>query len=495
MLFFEKKYFIAIVFIFIFCFGAFVRLYQLNENPGWYVDEGSNLELGWNLIHGQTRYFAVEWNFIPHLPFYYLLIGFFSLIFGKTILAVRLLSVVCSLATLIIIYFLGKEIHSKKAGILSAAFFVFSPWIVIDNRMGLVANFLMCGVMLFLYFIICYYKKKKTYFLYIASLTLGLVLLSELYMIALIFVFLIFFWHDKKIWRSVFISLLPLIIFLLIMIAVRESSFLMDIRYYFFDRLYEGGSFGSSLVNILGFILERFINNIWIPLGIVGLFFIKPRKIRWLAIVILIFSGLLLVLSGSRSLFYRSEQIFYPLIIIGFFVVLFWLNDIFFLKRKLIGNLIIFIIISYIFVSNIFSVNKFFHNAFLTERYNSSFVKSISDVEKIADYLNNRIDDDTFIICPDHICQLINTEKKANFAEVGAAEGYNTDIFSTHNLTQDRFYFDAHVNKAKYIIYDEKYTDWLKYYMKIEQIIEQIQNWPADFQVSEFTIYRNPDLK
>ena len=59
--------------------------------------------------------------------FYYLPIYLNNLFFGSSTFSVRLASAQISLVTIILAYFLGKKIHSKLVGLISATFISLDP--------------------------------------------------------------------------------------------------------------------------------------------------------------------------------------------------------------------------------------------------------------------------------------------------------------------------------------------------------------------------------
>jgi hypothetical protein len=40
-------------------FGAYLRLNNLPDNPGWYTDEATHLDIARQLLQGRTQYLAV----------------------------------------------------------------------------------------------------------------------------------------------------------------------------------------------------------------------------------------------------------------------------------------------------------------------------------------------------------------------------------------------------------------------------------------------------
>ncbi len=153
---------IIIVIIFIIVIAAILRLIALDRFPaGFNADEAA---IGYNayslLQTGKDEYgttfpfvFKSFGDFKPGLYFY--IVMPFVAILGLNEWAVRIPSALLGIATVILIYFLAKEIfQSKKIGILSAFLLAISPWHIHFSRGGWETNaatfFVTLGVFLFI---------------------------------------------------------------------------------------------------------------------------------------------------------------------------------------------------------------------------------------------------------------------------------------------------------------------------------------------------------
>src|SRR5512146_1866201 len=72
------------------CLG--LHVYRLGQTPGWDPQEGYNLDLAWNLLHGRLRLFAMTQAFAQHPPLFYLQLALSIRLFGYGIVAVRALA-------------------------------------------------------------------------------------------------------------------------------------------------------------------------------------------------------------------------------------------------------------------------------------------------------------------------------------------------------------------------------------------------------------------
>jgi len=74
--------------------GAYLRLENLVENPGWYSDEGTLLNIAHNLLQGDVRYLVINQStlLVARLPLFPLILAGVSRYFGEGIAVLRTLT-------------------------------------------------------------------------------------------------------------------------------------------------------------------------------------------------------------------------------------------------------------------------------------------------------------------------------------------------------------------------------------------------------------------
>ncbi len=222
-----------ILIIFIFLLAFILRFWQLGSNPpslDW--DEAS---LGYNaysiLKTGRDEY----GNFLPlsirsfndyKPPLYTYLTTIPVAMFGLNEFSTRFISALFGILTIIIAYFLIKELFPNKSFIfylLSFIFFALSPWHIQFSRIAFEANtalfFSICGIWLFLK------GLKRGVFFLIAFLSFSLSIYayhSPRLVVPLLIIGLIFFFREKlkTVWKSLFVGLILFI--LLVLPVIRE---------------------------------------------------------------------------------------------------------------------------------------------------------------------------------------------------------------------------------------------------------------------------------
>lgn len=134
--------------ILIFITAFLIRLIALNQSL--WLDEATTA----NVVK-HFSYFDIVTKFSPHdfhQPLYYWTLKLWTSLFSYSEIALRLPSVMFSLAIGWMVYLIGKKIKDGKTGMWSAAFFLFNPLIVYysqEARMYMMATFLLTTALYF----------------------------------------------------------------------------------------------------------------------------------------------------------------------------------------------------------------------------------------------------------------------------------------------------------------------------------------------------------
>ena len=160
------------------------------------------------LLYQNHKYPMVNADF-DSPPFYSILLGLFDFIFFKndmfdfSFFSIRLFSVILSLISLIVLYFLVRELISYKVALISALFYATEPIIVLTNRLVVTENLLILLMLLSLFFINKYFKTNRKIFFYIASITAGLAAFTKVAGVSVIIILTLILFYRKQ-WREGF---------------------------------------------------------------------------------------------------------------------------------------------------------------------------------------------------------------------------------------------------------------------------------------------------
>jgi uncharacterized membrane protein len=144
-----KKIVRIILFIAILALGILLRAWKFGSlPPGLNSDEASIAADASSLLHfGMDRngmtypIFFISWGSGQNALYGYLLIPFLAL-FGMSPTVIRLPMLLSSIATLPLVYLLGREIEDEDLGLLAMFFVAVSPWNIILSHWALESNIL-----------------------------------------------------------------------------------------------------------------------------------------------------------------------------------------------------------------------------------------------------------------------------------------------------------------------------------------------------------------
>ena len=203
-------------------FGLGIRLTLLNSESMW-IDEVTTIYHAKSSFIGNIKWTTTD----PNVPLYSIILWFWIRIFGISATAVRLLSVLFGLLSIIFIYCLGSKLFSRRVGLYAAAFLSISPFHIMysqDARSYALFCFLS---ILSTYFYFSLFEKKPKKIHYIISTILLLYTHSFGFFVVIIQnIFFKIIYPKKKI-----ISWIKLQLLLLLAFSPWISVFMYQIKY------------------------------------------------------------------------------------------------------------------------------------------------------------------------------------------------------------------------------------------------------------------------
>lgn len=179
--------------IFILVLGLILRILSLNQSL--WLDEAIN-----TLAAKNYSFFDLITKYAPadfHPPGWFIIIWFWTKIFGYSEIAVRIPSVIFGVLTIWVVYLIGKKISSKEVGIIGAILICLNPLHIYysqEARMYALATLAVC---INIYFVIKILRDEKTDLLFL--IFSNLLVLSSDYIAYFIFpAQLIFLLFSKK---------------------------------------------------------------------------------------------------------------------------------------------------------------------------------------------------------------------------------------------------------------------------------------------------------
>lgn len=252
-----------------------LRLIGINNNNGLWFDEM------WSLVAASQPFPRGIINYLVkndvHVPFYFLFLHFWIKMFGSSDIVLRLNSVLFGILNIPVIYLAGKELDSKKTGLLAALFVGINSFLIYysqEVRFYILLPLLASLSILFMLKFIKHSDKKNLFLLMLTN-----ILIIFTYTIGIIFitfeilVFALYFYSkNKSVLKKFLLSqiiipaalLLTYSPFLILQMKMVKDPFHSHINFdwsnlYLFSQNWFSPIINGQFVNILDYF--KFLNS------------------------------------------------------------------------------------------------------------------------------------------------------------------------------------------------------------------------------------------
>ena len=213
----SKKEFILILLIL--AVGAFFRLFRISEYMTFLGDEGRDAIIVRRLLVDGDPILIGPGTSIGGMylgPLYYYLIAPALLLFNFSPVGPAVLVALIGIATIALVWWLGREWFSKTVGLLSAFLYAISPTVITFSRSSWNPNIMPFFALLSVFSIYKVWKEKRFSWLILTAISFAFVLQSH-YLGLLLFPVLALFWFLSKPIYHIRYSIYALAIFAFLM--------------------------------------------------------------------------------------------------------------------------------------------------------------------------------------------------------------------------------------------------------------------------------------
>jgi 4-amino-4-deoxy-L-arabinose transferase-like glycosyltransferase len=497
-------------------FAVYLRFDHLAWNPGWYPDEGSDLNIARNLMEGRAQYFAIAGTLLvaARVPlFHFLLMGAFA-VWGYDVLAARMVVAISGIATIVLLYWVARQMLNKQIALWAALVLTVMPNALLYNRIAFAYN------VQALFFVLCWWAlwkfsvQRSTRWLIVAVLATSAAYLTALTGLGLVIgVTLIVLWYaPRKVWWSLVLMALPGALYLGMLFWWAPEALLEDLAL----TLNRSGG-GSILLQIFDWAWNYTVWldwTVWIGVGLIGLFLLNDQRVRALTLTIFFTAMInaMRMLPGDLS-FHRYLELL-PLIALGAanFISLaqrfltkqlqddwrgiaerwHYLSRFDLVPRALIvlvrvGLLIVPLMWSGLWDYYLVSTPESPHPT----RLDTVLARKPSDAVAVTDYVNQQTSRDDVVLASPSIAWRLHAHA-ADFEQMLAFDGITTHNYGK-GITRARFVFTPTPDNATYVIVDNLWRDWAVQDMPdLQNYLRKIESWPCVLQRGDFEVYRNP---
>ncbi|NWF69838.1 MAG: glycosyltransferase family 39 protein [Chloroflexi bacterium] len=501
--------------------AAYLRLTNVSENPGWYTDEGTWIEIAQHLSEGRVQYMAINQSVLlfGRPPLFVGLLAFFFTTGGEGIQTLRILTGLLGVLSVLGLWWFVRRAHGALLALLAAVMLAIYTNAIIYNRIGFSYNLLTPFVLLAAWGMWEYLGTQRRRWLALAALAIGLGGLCDLMilnlLLPLVLVVLARRWRDL-LW-SIPLAGTPFVAYVLIsLLTIPSNAFLFDLQFTFgrLNRL----SFINQLAAIPLNLTSLWTNDVWMIPGIIGLFLLPSVRLKRLTLLLFLVPLITLartVTISGISYYYITPLL--PFIALGMASLVYYgipfvfktAQDgferitILYLKRqpRLRAYLIAAgtVLVVFVLVVAPFMVLTGFNVSYLDSGF-SVYIDSLlldpDAARAVAVYVNEHIRTDESVIASPGIGWIFNANV-ADFQMMVAYEGLDT-VHLPADLPRDRYAFDPRYSAARFFVIDNLWVTWAipNNPPRLGQIVEDVQeNWPLVFEAGKIRVYENPNLR
>lgn len=495
--------------------ATYLRMTNLANNPGWYTDEGTHLDIARHLLEGHVRYLAVNQSTLlfAKLPAFDLLLAGLMRILGVKITTLRLLTGCLGVMSTASLYGMTRSIVGKSrpalpllVGLIAAIM----PRAVLYSRFGFSYNLLAPMIPMIVLGLFRYLESRDRRWLAVSALLIGLGSLSDLLM--LVFLVPMMLVVSSRSWRdllgSTACALLPFFLLNIFMLVTIPQAWLFDLRYTLF-RL-NGMTWIEQLGTLAQNIALLVLQDTWIALGLVGLLILRPVRLRNLSLLLFLLP--LVIIGRTVPLTQLSAYYLIPLLpflALGIGALLdvgiptaaesfragtdsiisAWQvprhDQIAYIAGWVMAVLLVSIPIGFTIVSELESSQTLV----LTEI--DPFLINGIDAQQVANYINANARPEDVVIASPAVAWLLDVHA-ADFQMAAAAEGAATPHLPG-NIPPNRFVFDPRFDTAHYVVVDNLWRNWAGVNIpQVYAMLLDLQSWDRVFSAGPIEVYENP---
>ncbi len=259
---FKKQEFLFLsLLIFVVMVGMFLRMKYLGNDSYW-LDEGFTLMQGRGIVKHWYPLLDSGWIEWKDLLMPYLIAPFIKLFGLQNSFLLRLPAVIFGVATIVLGYYLAKNLFSRLTALMFATFLSLGYWYIAWSQQVRGYSALVFFVLLFFYFLLKHSQQNKPKYLWLAIFSIIMATLSKTFGILLLIPFLFYLFESKK------YKALLLIIFSVVPVTFlfRDKldnvfNFQIELHFAFYIKQYLLHYF--SIVSVLGWfgLLAAFLND------------------------------------------------------------------------------------------------------------------------------------------------------------------------------------------------------------------------------------------
>jgi hypothetical protein len=495
----------TIVLLAIFTLAAYLRLAHLDANPKWYTDEGSNLIVAENLLHGRLEYMAIGQStlVISRLPGFEGALAIWLRLFGDGIVSLRTFTgLLGAITVLVLFYCVQKTTGLTLLALLAALLLAVYPQAITYSRFGFTYNFLPPLVLIAVLGLWEYTQRHSRRWLLVSALAIGLGTLSDIWMIGMIAPFALTFFIVRPrdlVWALPTV-LFPFCLYLMFQWIHAPGALATDLPFIFLR--VSNRSLWTQIENIGQNYVILLSQDFWMPCGVIGFMVMRPARLGFL--VGAVFFAMIAILGRTVALYGLSAYYMIPLLplIVWGVATLLYVGVPYFWQvvgevlpqlqarfsigvRAVLCLAIVVIPFGVTFQLDLDHVNTGYPTAI------DPFLIDPDAARQVAAYLNQHVSTTDRVIASPALAWLVRAQV-SDLQMTIAYSGQGTVHFPA-SIPASRWLFDPRPQQARYVVLDNVWRTWgVVNIPGFQGLLDQIMRWPVAFQADTLIVYENP---
>lgn len=496
--------------------AAYLRLSNLSTNPGWYTDEATHINIAHNLLQGHVQYLAITQSTLlfARPPLFHLLLAGWFRILGDGMTTLRMFTGMLGMLSVGVLYVLVRKLQDDRAlPLLASLLLAIYPQAVLYSRFGFSYNLLVPLILLALIGLGGYVETGRRTGLVCACLLIGFGLISEVMALTLIpaLLLVILVKRPRDVLWAVPLTLVPLGLYTLVMLATASEAFLFDLRFTFIrlNPLTIWDQVKNLALNETTLLSQDF----WTLAGVIGLFLLRPARLRNL---ILLFFWMPLLLVGRTVALYSLSAYYmiplFPFIALGSATLLRYGVPIgaqslsseitpLLTRWKLSPKDALFVsrVTGYAVLIAVAGTPLLTSLTLTAEQVQThiptaidAFLIRAEDAEQAANYINSQAEPADMVIASPAVGWQFKAQV-ADFQMSVAANGEDTPHLPG-NIPPERWAFDPRLEAATWVVVDPLWRNWGAVHIPgVARMLANVEsNWQKVFSSGAIEIYHRP---
>lgn len=503
--------------------AGYVRFRQLQTNPGWYSDEGTQADIANHLTHGVVQYQALNDStlLVVRFPVVPSIVAALMPVVGDAMKTLRSVTAALGVISVAALYLVTRSmVGRQRAGLalLSAGLLAVYPPAVFYSRIGFSYNLLTPLLIVVAGGLWRYVDRGQARGALIAAGAVGIGAVTDLMMVTVLIaaglLVLIRNWRQLLWWLP--LSLAPLALYLLSLALRHPQALQFDLQYLAARAAAVPwwAQLGLIVLNLGSLLLSEVW---WIP-AIVGLAMLRPRRLGLFMLFLLLVPLALLSRSvGVAWLRLYSISPLFPLVALGVASLLWrgvpwllsisrsaidaqllrfsWLADSSsgrWIERRLVAlgsaALVFMLALTPLLISTWQLLGEV-QRGFV--RGDSWAYVPVAPARQAIQLVNRQLETDDLVLASPAIAWAIQGQS-ADFQQLLAYSGEQAIDYPA-NLSESRFAFAVSLDRARYAIVDRIWREWgANHLAPVERALQQIERWPLVWESNGIEVYENP---